>query len=258
MDNSLLIGLSRQVALGRELDVVANNIANINTIGFKADGSIFEEYLSPTARNSSSSSNNSSSKVSFVRDRGTWHDMTQGPTERTGGQLDVAIDGKGFLVVQTPRGERYTRNGSLQLGPTGNLMTVDGFPVVGEAGPIALQPNDQGISISNVGTISVRVGTSNIDSVRGKLKIVSFDEVQSMRLTKDGSGTFAAPADVTPQADTKSRIVQGALEKSNVRGVVEITRMIEISRGYSQVAAILQQQSEMRTSVIGKLADVPA
>jgi flagellar basal-body rod protein FlgF len=253
MDNSLLIGLSRQVALGRELDVVANNIANINTTGFKADGSIFEEYLSPTARSSSNSG-----KVSFVRDRGTWHDLSQGATERTGGQLDVAIDGKGFLVVQTPRGERYTRNGSLQLGPTGNLMTGDGFPIVGDAGPITLQPNDRDISISNTGTISVRAGTSNIDSVRGKLKIVSFDEAQSMRMTKDGGGTFAAPADVTPQADTNSRVVQGAVEKSNVRGVVEITRMIEITRSYSQVAAILQQQSDMRTSVIGKLADVPA
>jgi flagellar basal-body rod protein FlgF/flagellar basal-body rod protein FlgG len=253
MSNSLLIGLSRQVALSRELDVVANNIANMNTTGFKADGSIFEEYLSPTARTSAATNN----KVSFVRDRGTWHDMTQGPTEHTGSPLDVAIDGGGFLVVQTPRGERYTRNGSLQLGPTGNLMTTDGFPVVGDSGPITLQPNDRQISISASGTVSVRAGTSIIDSVRGKLRVVSFDDAQRMQLTKDGGGTFAAPASVTPQADTKSRIVQGAIEKSNVRGVVEITRMIEISRSYSSVAAMLQQQSEMRTSAIGRLADVP-
>ena len=254
MSNSLLIGLSRQVALSRELDVVANNIANMNTTGFKADGSIFEEYLSPTARTSAATDN----KVSFVRDRGTWHDLTQGPTEHTGNPLDVAIDGNGFLVVQTPRGERYTRNGSLQLGPTGNLMTADGFPVVGDSGPITLQPNDRQISISANGTISVRAGTSIIDSVRGKLRIVSFDQAQRMQLTKDGAGTFAAPSSVTPQADTSSRIVQGAIEKSNVRGVVEITRMIEISRSYSSVAAMLQQQSEMRTSAIGRLADVPA
>jgi flagellar basal-body rod protein FlgF/flagellar basal-body rod protein FlgG len=78
-----------------------------------------------------------------------------------------------------------------------------------------------------------------------------------MRLTKDGSGTFAASSDVTPQADTSSRVVQGAIEKSNVRGVVEMTRMIEITRSYSQVAAILQQQSELRNSAINKLADVP-
>jgi len=253
MGNSLLVGLSRQVALGRELDVVANNIANMNTTGFKADGSIFEEYLSPTARTGANLDN----KISFVRDRGTWHDMTQGPTEHTGGPLDVAIDGKGFLVVQTPRGERYTRNGSMQVGPTGNLMTADGFPVVGDSGPITLQPTDRQISISPGGTISVRAGTSIIDTVRGKLRIVSFDDAQRMQLRKDGAGTFAAPAGVTPQAEINSRVVQGAVEKSNVRGVVEITRMIEISRSYSQVAAMLQQQSEMRTSAIGRLADVP-
>jgi len=117
MDNTLLVGLSRQVALSRELDVVANNIANMNTAGFKADGSIFEEFLSPTARGSSPVL--ADRKVSFVQDRGTWHDLSAGAFERTGNPLDVAIDGRGFLVVNTPRGERYTRNGSLQIGPTG-------------------------------------------------------------------------------------------------------------------------------------------
>jgi flagellar basal-body rod protein FlgF len=254
MSNSLLIGLSRQVALGRELDVVANNIANMNTTGFKADGSIFEEYLSPLARTGATFDN----KVSYVRDRGTWHDMSQGPAEHTGNPLDLVIDGKGFLVVQTPRGERYTRNGALQIGPTGTLMTADGFPVIGDAGPITIQPNDREISVSPEGTVSVREGSSIVDSTRGKLRMVSFDEAQSMKLTKDGSGTFAAPDGVTPQQDTKSRIVQGAIEKSNVRAVVEITRMIEITRSYTQVAAMLQQQSDMRTSAIAKLADVPA
>jgi flagellar basal-body rod protein FlgF/flagellar basal-body rod protein FlgG len=254
MSNTALIGLSRQVALSRELDVVANNIANMNTTGFKADGSIFEEYLSPIARTPASIDN----KISFVRDRGTWHDMSQGPAEHTGNPLDVAIDGKGFLVVQTPRGERYTRNGSLQLGPTGTLMTADGFPVVGDSGPITLQPTDRQISIAADGTLSVREGTSTIDTIRGKLRVVSFDDAQRMKLTKDGSGTFAAPDGVTPQPETAPRVIQGAIEKSNVRGVVEITRMIEISRSYSQIAAMLQQQSDMRTSAIGRLADVPA
>lgn len=246
-----MIGLSRQVALGRELDVVANNIANMNTTGFKADGSIFEEYLSPTARTPSDS------KISFVRDRGTWHDMTQGPTQHTGNPLDVVIDGKGFLVVQTPRGERYTRNGALQIGPTGNLVTADGFQVVGDSGPITIQPNDRELSIAADGTVSVRAGTSTIDTIRGKLRVVSFDDAQRMRLTKDGSGTFAAPTGVTPQAEPNVRVIQGAIEKSNVRSVVEITRMIEITRTYTQIAAMLQQQSDMRTSAIGKLADVP-
>jgi flagellar basal-body rod protein FlgF len=252
MDNTILVGLSRQVALGRELDVVANNIANINTTGFKADGSIFEEYLSPTART------NVNGKVSYVNDRGTWRDLRQGALEHTGSPLDVAIDGKGFFVVQTPRGERYTRNGAMQIGPNGNLMTTDGLPILGDGGPITLQPNDRAISINANGTLSVRSGTSNIDSVRGKLRIVTFDASQSMRLSKDGGGSFAAPAGVTPQPDTASRVIQGAVEKSNVRSVVEISRMIEITRTYTQIAAMLQQQSDMRNSAVDKLADVPA
>ena len=120
MDNSVLVGLSRQVALARELDVVANNIANLNTTGYKADGALFEEYLDSAAR-----ADQSGGSVSFVRDLGVWHDMSQGPIERTGNPLDVAVDGKGFLVVQTPGGERYTRNGSMQLNATGQLVTSD-------------------------------------------------------------------------------------------------------------------------------------
>ena len=91
MQNAVLVGLSRQVALARELDVVANNIANLNTTGYKADGSLFEEYLSTGAR-----ADQTGSRVSFVRDRGIWHDMSQGAVEHTGNPLDVAIDGKGF------------------------------------------------------------------------------------------------------------------------------------------------------------------
>src|SRR5271169_1964458 len=164
MDNAVLVGLSRQMALGRELDVVANNIANINTTGYKADGSLFEEFLSSAAR-----ADQTGSSVSFVQDRGTWHDLSPGPIERTGNPLDVAINGNAFLVVQTPSGDRYTRNGSLQISATGQLVTSDGNPVAGDAGPITFQPNDNQVSISRDGTISVREGTSTTDSLRGKL-----------------------------------------------------------------------------------------
>ena len=175
MQNALLVGLSRQVALARELDVVANNIANINTTGYKADGSLFEEYLSSPAR-----ADVSGARVSFVRDRGTWHDLSAGTVERTGNPLDVAIDGNAFLVVQTPRGERYTRNGSFQINAQGQLVTSDGNQVVGEAGPITFQPTDKQISISSDGTISVQEGNSKVDSARGLLKLVSFANVQQL------------------------------------------------------------------------------
>jgi flagellar basal-body rod protein FlgF len=250
MQNALLIGLSRQVALGRELDVVANNIANINTTGFKSDGSLFEEYLASAAR-----SDQSGSRVSFVRDRGTWHDMTPGTVEKTGNPLDVAVDGNGFLAVQTPGGERYTRNGALQINSTGQLVTMDGNPVLGDAGPITFQPTDKQISISRDGTISVREGNAKVDSARGVLKLVSFDNAQ--QLQKDGSGTFAAVGGAQPQPTKTASIVQGAVEKSNVRGVVEMSRMIEITRNYEQIAAILKQQHDLSQSSVDKLAEVP-
>ena len=250
MQNALLVGLSRQVALGRELDVVANNIANINTTGYKADGSLFEEYLNSAARTGQSQSH-----VSFVRDRGTWHDLTPGPIEQTGNPLNVAIDGTAFLVVQTARGERYTRNGALQINGTGELVTSDGNPVLGDAGPIVFQPTDHQVAISHDGTISVREGTSKTDSARGSLRLVAFDSAQ--QLQKDGSSTFAAAGDAQPQPTKASRVLQGSIEKSNVRGVVEMTRMIEITRSYTQIAAMLQQQTDLGQSSIDKLADVP-
>jgi flagellar basal-body rod protein FlgF len=250
MLNASLIGLSRQVALERELDVVANNIANMNTTGYKADGSLFEEYLSSAARGSGSGG-----QISFVRDRGIWHDMSQGPIERTGNSLDVAIDGKGFLTVQTPKGVRYTRNGAMQINAQGQLVTSDGYPVLGDGGPITLQPTDSQVSISRDGTLSVRTGDSNVDSQRGKLKLVSIDNAG--QLQKDGSSTFNFTGTGTPPA-AAGAFIQGALEKSNVRGVVEMSRMIEITRAYTQIATMLQQQSDQGTQAIDKLADVPS
>jgi len=249
MQNAVLVGLSRQVALSRELDVVANNIANITTTGYKADGSLFEEFLSSSARSGSGG------RISFVRDRGIWHDMSQGAVERTGNPLDVAIDGRGFLAVQTPRGERYTRNGALQINASGQLVTSEGDIVLGTAGPITFQPGDRQVSISKDGTISVREGASNTDSQRGRLRLVDFANPQ--RLQKDGGSTFNAVGGATPQPATNATIAQGAIEKSNVSGVGEMTRMIEITRAYTQVAAMLQQQSDQGQQAIDKLADVP-
>src|SRR5262249_48126849 len=140
MENALLIGLSRQMALQRELDVVANNIANLNTTGYKADGDLFQEYMSPIAR--SERFQRPDRPMSFVLDRATWHDLGQGPLQQTGNPLDVAIDGNAFLAVQTPRGERYTRNGALQINAHGELVTGEGYQVIGDNGPIVLQPGD--------------------------------------------------------------------------------------------------------------------
>ena len=253
MQNALLVGLSRQVALARELDVVANNIANLNTAGFKSDGAVFEEYVSPTAR--SENFMGADRPVSFVHDRATWIDLSQGPLERTGNSLDVAINGRGFLAVQTPRGERYTRNGALQINNNGELVTSEGYQVLGESGPITFQPKDRNITISEDGTVSAREGNNMTDSLRGQLRIAGFD--QPGRLQKDGASTFLAPAGITPQADKISRVMQGTVEKSNVRSVVEMARMIEVTRSYTQIATLLAQHADLQRTAVDKLAEVP-
>ena len=253
MENASLVGLSRQMALQRELDVVSNNIANLNTTGFKADNVVFQEFMMPGARANQFAA--ADRRLSFVQDRATWLDLSQGPVEHTGNPLDVAISGNAFLTVQTPRGERYTRNGALQINAQGQLVTSEGLQVIGQNGPIVFQPNDRDISIGVDGLISVREGQNTTDSQRGKLKLASFDQPQ--RLQKDGTSTYMAPAGVTPQVPTDARVSQGAIEKSNVKSVMEMTRMVEVTRAYTQIASMLQSQSDTRKSAIDKLAEVP-
>ncbi len=135
--------------------------------------------------------------MSFVQDSMSWHDMSQGTIQQTGGPLDVAIDGEGMMVVQTARGERYTRNGALQLNNIGELVTLAGDKIMGDNGPIVLQPTDRDIAITKNGTIKVREGQSlNSDSTRGKLRLVTFANPQELR--KDGASTFAVPDGVQP------------------------------------------------------------
>lgn len=257
MENGVLIALSRQIALGRELDVIANNLANLNTTGYKADSSMFEEYVMPTARHNQFTG--ADRRLSYVQDRATWHDLRPGPVRQTGNPLDIAIDGDAYLVVQTPRGERYTRNGALQINATGQLVTGDGSPVLGDGGPIQFQSTDSRISITDEGTITVREGgNTRSDSARGKLRLVRFD--QPGRLQKDGATMFSAPNGVFPQPvqpPQRVRIIQGSIEQSNVQSVLEMSRMIEVTRTYTMVSSMLQQHSEMRRGALEKLADVP-
>jgi flagellar basal-body rod protein FlgF len=253
MDNGTLIALSRQIALGRELDVIANNIANLDTTGFKSDGAVFQEYLMPVAN--AGAFQGGDRRLSYVQDRAGYHNFAAGPLRQTGNPLDVAIDGDAFLVVQTARGERYTRNGALQINAQGELVTSAGDRVVGDGGPIQFQSTDHDISISKSGAISVAEGSNTkSDSARGKLRLVRFDNAQ--RLQKDGSSLFAAPNGVAPQPAPTSQVVPGAIEQSNVRAVTEMARMIEVTRTYTQVANMIQLQGDRNT--LTRLAEMPA
>jgi len=254
MENTLLVGLSRQMVLERQMDVVANNVANVNTNGYKADRSMFQEYLASGAHEDNFLTPDR--RVSYVQDRATFHDFSQGAVEETRNPLDVAIDGGGFLVVQTPAGERYTRDGALQINNQGQLVTAGGNPVLGNSGPIVFQSTDKQVSIASDGNVTVLEGTSRIDSVRGRLRVVSFAQAQNLQ--KEGSNLYSAGQGNAAQPDTSSKLRQGFVEKSNVNSVLEMSRMIEVTRTYTQISNLLQQQSDLHKTAIDKLADVPA
>ncbi len=254
MENSLLIGLSRVTTLERHLAVISNNLANVNTNGYKSDQMLFEEYLNPTAHEDNFAGRDR--RLSYVQDRGTFHDFAQGAAERTNNPLDVAINGSGFIAVQTAGGERYTRDGNFQLNNTGQLVTANGDIVLGSNGPIVFQPTDHDITISADGTITVVEGASRTDSIRGKLRVVNFANPQALQ--KASNNLFSAANGATAQPDPKSTIQQGFVEKSNTNAVVEMSRMIEVNRSYANIANMLQQQNDLHKSAIDKLADVPA
>jgi flagellar basal-body rod protein FlgF len=254
MENALLVGLSRQTVLERQLDVVANNVANVNTNGFKADQQLFEEFLTSGAHEDNFKG--SDRRVSYVQDRGTYRDFSQGPLQQTGNPLDVAVNGGGFFAVQTAAGERYTRDGKFHISNTGQLVTAAGDAVLGTGGPIVFQQTDHDIAISADGTVTVVEGSNTTDSIRGRLRIVGFADPQSAQ--KQGDNLYAAAGGAVPQPDTKSVVQQGVIEKSNVNAVAEMSHMVEVMRSYQQVANVLQNQSDLRKTAIEKLADVPA
>ncbi len=245
MQNALYVGVSSQVALQRELDVIANNMANVSTTGFKSRNSRFQEYLMPTAR--ADSFTPPDRRISYVIDQGTTLNVDQGPVEQTGNPLDIAVKGTAFIAVQTPAGERYTRNGALTVNAQGQLVTSDGFAVAGEGGPIAVNPQETGLSIGTDGTVSTNLG------IRGRIKLVTF--ANPGNLVNEGANLFSSTAPGRP-AGLDGRLESGALERSNVSPVLEMTRLMDVNRSYALVTSMISRMDELRGSAISKLANV--
>lgn len=239
MDTMLSVALSHQTALRRKMDLIANNLANMNTTAFKGEQMVFEEYLAKV-----DTGDNVYQEVSFVIDRGTKRDLSEGRFQSTGGTLDLAIEGPGFLVANTPDGERYTRNGHLRLDDEGQLVTSDGHPVLDEdRRPIVLSADETGLTISPDGTLSFKDGTIT------RVFVAEFNNPGAMK--KAGNGLYAT--DEVPFRAEKSTLVQGVLETSNVTPILEMTRMIEVSRSYQSTARMMQDNSELMTRTIQRL-----
>lgn len=247
MENALLIGLSRQVALARELDVIANNMANVGTNGFKARSARFNEFIMPVAK--ADAFKPLDRPLSYVVDKGTPLDLSQGMIERTGNPLDVALKGDNYLVVQTPNGERYTRAGSLTVDRQGRLVTQTGLPVMGESGPISFGSSEHSMRIAADGTVSSDQGT------RGKLRMVRFADPSA--LASEGTNLFSSTA-AAQAAGPEARLEPGAIERSNVKAVVELTRLMEVQRNYQSVANMISKSDELRSRAISRLADQQA
>ena len=258
MENTLLVGLSRQIALQRELDVVANNIANLNTTGFKAD-SVAVRGISDAGRARGQFRRPATAGVSFVQDRATWHDFSPGP-----GRADRQPARRRDRRRRLPRRADAARRA---LHPQrraadqrqGQLVTSDGYQVLGDTGPIVFQPTDKRHLDRRRRHVTVREGT-NTHRLACAASCAWSPSRSAQQLQKEGSNLYARRRTCRPRSPTPtSRVAPGRdREIERQLGVIEMTRMIEVTRTYTQISPLLQQQSDMRKSAIEKLAEVPA
>lgn len=244
MDNTLLVSLSHQIAANRSMDIIANNLANVSTPAFKREGMKFEEYVSMVRP---AEGETGPQPVSFVQDKGVLRDLNEGRIESTHATFDVALNGPGFFVIQTPQGNQYTRNGHFTLDASGQIVTEDGFPVLGDGGPVTITPDDGNIKIAGDGTISGKNGQIS------KLQVVDFANERT--LNKEGASLYSTTQ--TPIAPANTSVAQGMLESSNVEPVIEISHMIEVMRAYQATASLTQQQESLLREAIDKLGAAP-
>ncbi len=241
MENAILVTLSRQISLQRKMDVIANNMANMNTAGFKSDELKFEEYLTPVA--SVESFKGRDRQVKFVSDPQMVRNLAAGSQKQTGRELDLFISKEGWMVVSTPQGERYTKNGQLKLSGDGTLVTSEGHAVLGEGGEITFEPGETGIVIGADGTISTSQGTKD------RLRLVRFETPQALR--KEGNSLYSSRE--TPTPGEGITVTQGAFEASNVQPMKQMTEMIETVRAYTSVSRMLEATDETRGKAIQQL-----
>ena len=227
MDNAIYAGLTRQSGLMREMRVIANNIANADTTGFRREGVIFSEYLAATG--------NGREGLSMANARGRLLDLRQAGMTMTGGTYDLAIDGPGFFAVQTPEGVKITRAGAFLVSAEGELMNPDGHRLLDEGqAPIQIPPGARQVGIGPDGTLS-----ADGEQIA---RIGLFAAPDPATMLRMGGTLFAADGGLEP-AD-EARIQQGFLEGSNVDPIAEISRMIEVQRAYEIGQTLLDHEDK--------------
>jgi flagellar basal-body rod protein FlgF len=244
MDNALYVGLSRQIVLRREMDIIANNIANADTSGFKV-----ESLMTKTTPQAPAFTQGGPKPVKFVTSDGVARDFGQGQLRRTDAPLDLGIEGQGFFRVNTDAGERFTRDGRFRTDEIGRLVTQGGSPVADEGGgEIILDPEKGPVSIAVDGTV-----TQGLERV-GKVGVFNFQNLSV--LEKTGDNLLRNTSNDQPQPALEARLRQGLLEGSNVQPILEITRMIEVSRAYEQMAKMMDSNADLSRRTVERMGRV--
>lgn len=233
MENATYAGITRQHGLMAEMRTIANNIANASTTGFKAEEIIFSEYVNRLG------GENPSLSMATANVRNTV--QVQGGLAQTGGTFDLAIEGDGFFLVETPEGQRLTRSGAFTPNGNGDLVTMDGYPVLDAGGAPVFVPQGTGpIGISPDGTMSAD------GQPIGQIGLVVPEDINQMIRESgtlfDARGGFDAAQD--------GRMMQGFLEESNVNPITQIGRMIEVQRAYELGQSFMEKEDERIRGVI--------
>lgn len=233
MTTTAEVALSYQLALSNQLDITANNIANMSTTGFQSSQPLFAEFLVEV--------DSDGTDIAYVEDRGTLRNTDAGPLNFTGNTMDLGLQGKGYFVVEQAGEFLYTRNGSFRLDESGRLVTNGGAAVLDEQdNPIVFSPDEASIEISRDGTVRTENGEI------GRLQIVDFDDQQDMELL----GSSLLRTDQVPFEAAGTEIVQGMLEGSNVIAISEMTRMIELLRSYQSANQLITSDEDRQEKAI--------
>ena len=237
MDTAGYVSLSRQVGLAQELQAVANNVANMSTAGYRAEGLVFAEMIEALEAEGGS--------VALTAAHARVTSDRQGALQATGARFDLALEGEGFFQVETPQGTRLTRAGSFSPDATGELVTPQGYRLLDAGGaPIFIPGEATDVRIATDGTIVVD------GAPVAQVGRVSTDQPWQ-RVREDGV-LFRAEGPVIPAEDNS--VMQGFLESANVNPVAEISRMIEVQRAYEAGQRLLDREDERIRSVLRTFA----
>ncbi len=244
MENPTYIALSKLDAQQRSLDVIASNMANANTVGYKAERVQFSDYL---VRQKGSQTAPGGELLSFAQDRATYRDQSPGAMTQTGNPLDLALGGSGFFSVQTANGTRLTRSGRFGLMSDGTIADSSGNALLDTSGsPIQLPSGESHIQIASDGTIS---------GDNGRIAEIGVVDVTDLnQLIPEGGKLFRSTA--APQAATLPKVVQGAVEESNVQPILELTQMMQTERDFQFVSQFVSSEADRQQNTIDKITQL--